>query len=145
MDLPASRIRRNSSRKHFSTRRRGAALIELAVCLPLILTIVLGMIEVTSIIYCKQTLQVTAHECARLAAKPNATDAAVQARLAEFADQLQVQNATVQTVPASIEDLAPGTRFKVIVTASANQNTFVSGNFYPNANIVAACVFVKEI
>lgn len=125
--------------------RKGAAMVELAATLPLVLTIVLGTVEISSVIYTRQALQSTAQECGRVAAKQQASDADVQARFVNFAEQLDLRNATVTTNPPSINGLAAGSRIKVIVAADAPTNAYVSGNFYRNGGIVASCWIVKEL
>lgn len=120
-------------------------MVELAVSLPLILTIVLGTVEITSVIYCKQALQSTAQECGRVAVKQQSSDENVQARFQNIAEQLELQNATVTTEPRSIEGLDAGTRIKITVRADAPSNAYISGNFYRNAGIVSTCFMVKEL
>ena len=44
------------------TKREGAAVVEFAVCLPLIVLIVLGTIEAGSLLFLKQTLVQAAYE-----------------------------------------------------------------------------------
>ena len=134
-----------SKAKPHGCRRSGAALVELAVTLPLILTIVLGTIEITSVVYTKQNLQSTAQECARVAAKQTSTDAQIETRLNDIAAQLGLRNVQVFTNPPSIEGLDPGTRIHVMLQADAPTNTFVAGNFYGAGGIVASCVVVKEL
>lgn len=48
--------------------RRGAALVEAAVCLPLMLLLILGSIELCQGVYQQHAVRATAHECARVAA-----------------------------------------------------------------------------
>lgn len=126
-------------------RRHGAALVELAVTLPLIVTIVLGTIEITSVVYARHNLQCTVQECGRVAAKRAASDDLVRTRLEDIAAQLGIHDAQVFTNPPSIEGLEPGTRIHVMIQAAAPSNTFIAGNYYGNDGIVASCVVVKEL
>jgi len=50
-----------------SQRRRGAAVVEFAVVLPLLLTILFGIIEYGWVFMCRQTLQTAAREGCRIA------------------------------------------------------------------------------
>ncbi|HEY6562898.1 MAG TPA: TadE family protein, partial [Pirellulaceae bacterium] len=58
---------------------RGAAVVEFAVCLPVLMLLVTGAIELTNVIHIKQSLTATAYEAARQAVRPDATLSSTQA------------------------------------------------------------------
>ena len=55
-------------------KREGAAVVEFAVCLPLVILIVLGTIEAGSLLFLKQTLVQAAYEGAKVAIATGDTD-----------------------------------------------------------------------
>ena len=59
-------------------RRRGVAATELAVCLPIIVLIVIGTIEASTMVFLKQSLTVAAFQGARQAISNNNTAADVR-------------------------------------------------------------------
>ncbi len=61
--------RRRQRRRQF-TRRRAAAVVEFAVVLPLLLTVLFGIIQYGWVFMVRQTLQMAAREGARLAVLP---------------------------------------------------------------------------
>lgn len=65
-------------RRHRANDRRGTSVVEFAVCMPLIMLIVLGAIEATSMIFLKQSLQAAAYEGSRRSIRIDGTE--VQAR-----------------------------------------------------------------
>lgn len=50
--------------------RKGGALVEFVICLPVFLTIAIGTIESCRMIYIRQSVQIAAYECARLSITP---------------------------------------------------------------------------
>ncbi len=51
-------------------RRKGGALVEFVICLPVFLMIAIGTIESCRMIYVRQSVQIAAYECARLSITP---------------------------------------------------------------------------
>ncbi len=126
-------------------RRRGNAAVELAVTLPVIVTIVFGSVEICSQIYAKQAVETAAYECARVASGAAGTDADVQARMAELLSVRGIQGGAVSTTPASIEGLSRGTPIAVLVSAPFATNSLVPAKYFGQANIQATCVMLKEL
>lgn len=58
------------SRRRRSTRKRGAAIVEFAVVLPLLLTVLFGIIQYGWVFMIRQTLQMAAREGCRVAVLP---------------------------------------------------------------------------
>ncbi len=65
------------------TARRGAAVVEMAIVTPLLMTMMLGMIEFGYIFMMQQSLTNGAREAARLATLPGTTDDEIRTRLQE--------------------------------------------------------------
>ncbi len=132
-------------RLHGSANRRGNAAVELALTLPVMVSIVFGSIEICSILYSRQAIEATAHECARVAANATATNSDVEARMAEILSQRGVVGASVTTIPANIAGIERGTQITVTVAAPVSANTWVPARFYGSDSIQASCVVVKEL
>ena len=64
--------------------RRGVATVEFAVLLPIMVLILLGTIECTSMIFLQQSLEIVCYETVRTAARPQAFSADAQARATEI-------------------------------------------------------------
>ncbi len=71
-----------TSNNRFGRRsgRRGAAIVEMAVVAPLLLTMLFGVMEFGWMFMVHETMTNTARECGRLASLQGVTDAEVQAR-----------------------------------------------------------------
>lgn len=104
-------------------RRRGAAVTELAVTLPLITLVVLGTIETCSMLFLKQGLRIAAYEGARIALVPTSTSVNVSAGCNEILTVRKIKNATVTITPSNFETQPYGTVVKVNVKADCASNS----------------------
>ena len=126
-------------------RRSGNSAVELAITLPLMMTIVFGSVEVCQLIHSRQAIEAAAYQCALIAIDSEGTDVDVQARMNEILTQRGVLSGSVVTTPLSIEGLPRGSNISVVVTAPFADNTWVPVRFVGAANIESRCVMLKEI
>ena len=133
------------SERRRSRQRSGNAAVELAITLPLMMTIVFGSVEVCQLIHSRQAIEAAAYQCALIGIDSEGTDADVVTRMNEILTQRGVQSGTVVTTPPSIEGLPRGTSISVVVSAPFAQNTWVPVRFVGAANIQSRCVMLKEI
>lgn len=124
-------------------RRRGVAAAELAVCLPVMVLLVVGTIETSSMIFLKQSLTVAAYEGGRTAIIPAATSADVIATCQEILSDRRVNGASIDVSP-DVESAVTGDFIQVQVTAPCNQNTIITGRFFRNRDLIGAASFMKE-
>jgi Flp pilus assembly protein TadG len=122
--------RRGLPRRSLPDRSRaGAAAVELALCLPILLTTALGMIETCNVVFLQARMQSAAFEAARLATRPTTSQAVAATATQVIADantlltQLGVSNATVTLSPASLSSVTPGTLVTVTITARLVNNS----------------------
>ncbi len=111
-------------------KTKGAAIIELAICLPVLLLIVFGTIELSSSIFLKQTLTSAAHEGAMTGMKVIVTEQEVIDRVEAVLTARSVTGCTVSVVPSgtAFADLVPGEMFSVnIQKNTAFQYVSLSG------------------
>lgn len=110
--------------------RRGAAMIELAVCLPLLVIATLGTIEACAMIYLKQTLAVAAFEGARLGLIKGSESINVEAQCQYVLMDHNVSNYSIAMSPSDPATLQSGDYFRVEVSALCAPNSLVGGMFY---------------
>ena len=125
------------------SERRGAAVVEFAVCLPVLLVLVLGSIECTSMIFLSQSLNVVAYEGARAAAKSGSTSVDTLARCQEVIGERNLIQANVTLDPANVDDLPPGTLITVTATAPSQPNGAIGLRFF-SGSLDAETFMVKE-
>ena len=126
------------------TRRRGAALVEFAVCLPVLMILILGSMEASSVIFLKQSLHSAAYEGIRAAVINNGTDATAMSAATNVLTSRNIRNSRVVFTPASIVTAARGERVTIEVSASASANSPFMGRVIPDRQITVRLVMIKE-
>lgn len=133
------------SRRNANLARRGVAAAEFAVCLPVMVLLVLGMVETCSMVFLKQSLAVAAYEGAHTAVKPGATSADVRAVCDNILRDRRVRAATVQLNPSDVPSTPEGDYMEIRITAPSDQNSVLPLRFFRGTNVDAAATVMKEI
>ena len=145
--------------------RRGAAVVEFAVCLPVLLVLVIGAIECTTMIFIKQSLNVVAYEGIRTAIRPAATSTDVATRCQAVITERGLQQCvvtigettssrvtnadgtiTITEAVRPVTDLSTinrGTELAVVVTVPSAANAAMPLRFF-RPQLSATAVMVKE-
>jgi hypothetical protein len=126
------------------THRRAVAASELAVCLPVLVLLVLAMIECCTMIFLKQSLTVAAYEGVRTSIEPNAVAAEVVTKCDGVLNDRRVEQPRIVITPANFEALAPGEYVTVTVSAPADRNSVLPGNFFGGRTLTASATMMKE-
>jgi len=121
-----------------NARRPGFAVVELAICLPLMVMLTFGAIEAANAIYLKQTLVTAAYEAARMATALGATQQDGEARYSEIVNAVGVQGTTISFTPQITSTTPSGTAVRVTVTAPADSNSFSIRRFMKGTTLRAA-------
>ena len=124
--------------------RSGIAATEFAVCLPILLVILIGIIEACSMVYLKQTLSVAAYEGVRVALKPDAAASDITAACNRILTQRKVQGATVTITPADFAVQPEQTWITVRVAATGSGNSVIAGWFYDTLVVDGQATIMKE-
>lgn len=119
------------------------AVTELAVCLPLLMILLLGSLEVTGMIFLKQTLTLAAYEGARAAVTSSQTDETVKAVSKTVLDDRKVSGATVSISPSSHQTAPIETWITVTVTAPASKNSVLQGLVSSGRDVTARVTMMK--
>ncbi len=119
-------------------------MVEFAMTLPLFVMITLGTIEVCSMIYLKQNLQIAAYEAARAALVIKSSDSVVKATAKRFLDDRRVRNATVSITPKTFATEPAGTWITVSVEANSDDNFGATLLFLNKKTISSSCTMMKE-
>ena len=124
--------------------QKGAALVELAVCLPVIILIVFGAIESASMIFLKQTLVQTAYESIKVAAKNGATNAQANAAGQQVLAGRNLDGVQIRFEPSDIESVNRGALLRVFVDAPTGSNSPISFGFFSGRRIRVQAAMLKE-
>ena len=133
-----------SKRTQRNRRRRGAAITELAICLPVLLLISMSMIELATLIFAKQALTVAAYEGAHRAVQPAATAGDAVAAAQVILDQRRITGASITVTPSSLRSVPVGEFFTVSVTAPAAPNTIGIFQQFASVTLDARATAMKE-
>ena len=103
-------------------RRKGVATVEVAFCAPILIIVTLGVIELTNLIFLRQTLLIAAYDAMRVAVKQGATEDEAVASAQKILDERNVKAYFV--FPRNgFERLPRGSYMKVRVRADTRQNS----------------------
>lgn len=129
---------------HAKRQRRGAAVVEFAVCLPLLMLIILGSIEATHGIFLKQGLSAAAYESIREAVNFNSTTASARQKANNVIAARQIKSSDVTFTPSNIAGLPKGTKVTVEVSALMSANSPFIGKVFNDRVIRVRSVMLKE-
>ncbi len=131
-------------RKSAPKNRKGAATVELAVCLPVIAIIVMGSLSATSMIFLRTAVVQSAYEAIREAVK---TDGDVPLALQRAESVLSFRSITPESItfsPANVADQEPGTPITVTVVANSSNNSLFQFGPFRGQRIEVRSVMLKE-
>jgi Flp pilus assembly protein TadG len=138
-------------------RRRGTAMVETALVLPIFFMIVLGVIEFGRAMMVAQLLTHGAREGARLASMPNATNTDVEDAVLDFVESgvgvprdkvtvtITVTAATGNPDPAN--NLATTSRqdlCNVLVEVPFSDVDYIPGNYLGDRKLIGRCAMRRE-
>jgi Flp pilus assembly protein TadG len=142
-DPPHGPGRSRRSRQHAT--RRGTAVAELAVCLPMLALLVFGSIQACDLIYLKHAVVTAAYEGSLELAKPSATNVSVVGRVQQVLNARNVSGTTVEILPSNtdINVVNPGQPITISVTANTGPNLMFSGFFLSPADVFSSVVATR--
>jgi hypothetical protein len=132
--------RRRANRRN----RNGAALVEFAVCLPVLLVLVLGSMEATSAIFVRQALTTSAYEGIREATKVGGTTAEATSRAQAVLTARNIRGSSIRVLPTDVRSVARGEPITFEVSASFALNSPFFGNVISDRTTTVRTVMVKE-
>ncbi len=113
--------------------RGGVVTVEMAICLPLLLTFTLIMLEFSRVHMLRQCVSEAAYQAARAIKVPGATASEATPAVTAILGAVGAQNFTVQVQPSTI---TAGTEFvSVTVTLPFAGNSWASPIFFQNGQI----------
>lgn len=126
------------------SRRRGAVAVEMAIVLPALLLLVVGIVESSNLIYLKQSLTVAAYEGARASIAFQATSTDVNTHANLIVADRKVQASSILITPSNFSSQPYGTYIAVEVSAPYQSNSVVPGWLFGGITLKSKVRMMKE-
>lgn len=135
------RVRNRTKCERESCRRRATAVVEFAVVLPLLLTILFGIIEFGYVLLVRQSMQTAAREGCRVAVLQSSTDPAITSRI-----QSVLQPTGVSTYQVTLAHATAANPVETVTVSVAYNDISLVGGFFGaiNYNLTGSCTMQKE-
>jgi len=118
--------------------RRGLAVVELSICLPVLVLIILGTVEISNGIFLRQSLKIMAFEGARITVTPDAVLGDVEHQVNVIAESRGVDVTSISISPSDFSNQPVGTFIEVTVVGASGQaaGMFSNGEFSTSVSIM---------
>jgi Flp pilus assembly protein TadG len=125
------------------TLRRGTATAELAVCIPVIVSLVLGALETANVVFLKQAIVVAAYEAAQRASARGGDESSAAAAAEAVFTAHHVTGGTIEIDPPVTTQTEAGTEIVVTATAPLSGATFVYRFFAGESSLSTTVTMVR--
>ena len=127
------------------TKRKGVATAECAICLPIIVTLTLGVIETCSVLFLKEAITIAAYEGARVGIQRGGSNARVRSRVEDFLTSRRIRhtNQAVEFGELDFDNAGELQHVTTKVTVPCNGNTVI-GWFFTGRSVDASVTLRKE-
>ncbi len=125
-------------------RRKGAATVELSICLPLFILILFGSIEASNLIYLRESLCLASYEAARQAVSLDVSKEDIEKRAKQLLASRGITNPTVTLSPSDFNSTSGGDPVTITVSVPTSSQTLLPKIVYRQRSISAQTTFVKE-
>ena len=117
-------IQRTPQKRRIADKQRGAAVAELAVCIPIVFVVVFGAIEACDLHFLRQALVAAAYEGALLGSQQDKTEAEIIQRVQTTlsARNITVSDVSVNVQGSNYDSMKAGRPFTVHIEAPLGPN-----------------------
>ena len=136
-----------TTRKHRRSKRTAAALVELAICLPLIAFLVGATVEACDLIFLRNSLATASYSGTLEVSRAGCTQTSVTNQISQVLNAAQIKNFTITITKAnggSFSTSVKGDLIKIQVSAVSASNLRI-GRFIPTAanSIVVQSIAIR--
>jgi len=123
---------------------RGAAVVEFAAIIPVLMLVLLGTIETCNMIFLQQSLEIAAYEAARVTIVPETDTADVETSATALLNGRRVNGAAITVTPNNFQNVPYGAFIRVDVSAPCNSNGALLPTFYGSKTLTGTVEMMKE-
>jgi len=131
-------------RRSDGSRRNAVAVVELAVCLPVLVVLLVATIEACVMLQLKQNLAVTAYEGARVGIIPGIEADTVEYQCQLLLDDRNINAYTITLDPVDPQTMDLGEEFTITIAADCAANSVIGGMFFDGKTISESVVMRAE-
>jgi Flp pilus assembly protein TadG len=124
--------------------RRGVATVELAICLPVILLLVVGAIEGSNFIFLKQAVTAAAYESAQVLTRVGGTKVKAENRATEVLSARSIDQSTISFTPTNADSVARGQLVTVSIAAPMSANSIGLRWFFDSETVTASVCMLRN-
>ena len=124
--------------------RRGAATVEFAVCLPILVLIVIGSIEASSMLFLRQAMVQASYEGAKTASRPTGDNTATIDAVNAVADGRNLTGIQISLDPPDVSTAKPGDLITVSVSVPGDANSILPFGPFQGRTVSASAVMARE-
>lgn len=146
MKNPIPQLQRTSLRKSLVQRlqlRCGTATVEMAVTLPLLITLVFGSMEMANAVFLRQSLNMAAYEAAKVITRPGTNEALARTRCQEVLTIRKVDTYTLTFSPTVTTATPRGTQVTTTLSAPATNLSYGPLQFMSGKSMTSTVVMVR--
>lgn len=123
--------------------RRGVAAVETALCMPLLVILIFGAIELSNAVFLKQSLNMAAYEAAKVITRPGDNNTLASTRAQQVLSVRKITSYTLTVSPAVTAATARGTQVTVTIQAPASNLSYGPLRFMTGKTISSSAVMVR--
>lgn len=124
--------------------RRAAAVVELAVCMPLIVLLAFGALEGANMLFTRQAVVQAAYETAKATVKSNGSSALGTRLGQQVLDARRIDQRRIRFTPSNPDQATSGTPITVTIQVPSNSRSLNRINLFRNLTIEASATMLKE-
>lgn len=123
--------------------RCGTAATEMAIAMPLLITLVFGSIEIANAVFLRQSLNMAAYEAAKVITRPGSNETLARSRCRDVLAVRKVTAYTLSFSPTVTTATPRGTQVTVTLTASAANLSYGPVQFMAGKTMSSTVVMVR--
>ena len=123
--------------------RLGTAATEMAVAMPLLITLVFGSMELANAVFLRQSLNMAAYEAAKVITRPGSNEVLARSRCGEVLAVRKVTAYTLNFSPTVTTATPRGTQVTVTLSATAANLSYGPVQFMSGKTMTSTVVMVR--
>jgi len=124
--------------------KRGTAMVETAILMPLLVLVTFGALELSNMIFLKQSLSIASYEGAKRATSPGVSESQIRSRVQEILGSRGITNATIAVTPTITSATVRGTMVVVSVSSNGGGVGFLSVNIFTPTTLQNHTAMVRQ-